>query len=106
LVGKAGGDSVSKMLKAFPEESTAFGHTHRLELAWRTLWWKSEVRNIFSLNCGTWARLDGAVPGSNRPDWMQGFGLLWESGKPEAVPVHKGVADVNGTVFRAAAVVG
>lgn len=102
LVGKAGGDSVSKMLRAFPEESTVFGHTHRLELAWRTLWWRGEVRNIFSLNCGTWARVDGAVPGSNRPDWMQGFGLLWESGKPEAVPVHAGKADVNGVVFSAA----
>lgn len=101
LVGKAGGDSVSKMLRAFPEESTVFGHTHRLELAWRTLWWKGEVRNIASLNCGTWARVDGAVPGSNRPDWMQGFGLLWESGKLEAVPMQAGRADVNGVTFAA-----
>lgn len=101
LVGKSGGDSVSKMLRAFPEESTVFGHTHRLELAFRTLWWKGEVRTIASLNCGTWARIDGAVPGSNRPDWMQGFGLLWESGKLEAVPMHAGKADVNGITFEA-----
>lgn len=102
LIGKSGGESVSKMLRAYPEESTAFGHTHRLELAWRTLWWKGELRHIFSLNCGTWARLDNAVPGSNRPDWMQGFGLLWESGKPEAVPIINGKADVNGVTFSVA----
>jgi hypothetical protein len=101
LIGRRGGESVGKMLAEYPGHSTIFGHTHRLELAWRTSW---DVHGLpvhtYSMGCGTLARLDNAVPGSSFPDWQQGFGSL-SDGRPSITPIVDGSCVFAGKTFTA-----
>ena len=77
LIGRKGGESAAKMLGEY-HLSTIFGHTHRLELAYHTHYDEQNLGGtVFSMGCGTLAKLDGSVPGSQHPNWQQGFGVLW-----------------------------
>lgn len=87
LIGKNGGDTVSKMLNAYTAPSVC-GHVHRLELAYKTRHDPDGPTLTWAMSCGTLARLDGAVPGSRYPDWQQGFGVLWSNGQPSIHPIY------------------
>jgi hypothetical protein len=101
LIGRRGGESAAKMLAEYPTASTVFGHTHRLELAWHTEWDAfGRPQHVFSMGCGTLARIDGAVPGSSCPDWMQGFGVI-SSGRPSIVPIQDGTCYFQDKLFGA-----
>lgn len=101
LIGRTGGESAAKMLKAYPTRNTIFGHTHRLELAFHTDWSPSNEPLLrWSMGCGTLARLDGAVPGSTFPDWQQGFGIVAQ-GRPAVIPIHDGSCSVQGRIYQA-----
>lgn len=107
LIGKTGGESSAKNLREHAE-STIYGHTHRLELAYRTVYGPdNQPRRTFSMGCGTWARLDGKVPGSMHPDWQQGFGFLTEHTEtPHIVPIQNNQCEVLGRHFSVATVEG
>jgi hypothetical protein len=85
LLGRTAGDTASKMLKAYAEPSVC-GHTHRLELGFKTQYFADGPRLTWAMSCGTLARLDGVVPGSHYPDWQQGFATL-EDGAPRLHPI-------------------
>ena len=85
LIGSAGGDTTSKMLKRYRGKSVQ-GHTHRLGVNFRTDWETGEPRYVWAMEVGTGARLDGLTPGSHEPDWQQGFGAVWSNGTPGVYP--------------------
>lgn len=100
--------------------STIQGHTHRLGAQTRTLLGRSghPVHSIH-IECGTLARIDGAVPSvhgsvddSGRPlpaaeDWQQGLVVLEMDPEPgdlptvELVPIHQGRARWRGRTYTA-----
>jgi predicted phosphodiesterase len=99
LIGRTGGESAAKMLKEHPTVNTIFGHTHRAELAFHTTWCSEGQRTVFSMGCGTLARLDNAVPGSMFSNWQQALG--WRRcGVPGiSVFTSPGALTVEGKVF-------
>jgi UDP-2,3-diacylglucosamine pyrophosphatase LpxH len=100
LIGKRGGDTVSKMLDAFVESSVC-GHVHRLEVAYRTLWTKYGPQLLFARACGTLARIDGTLPGPLYPDWQQGFGALWFGNIPHIYPINNHSVAIDGHIISA-----
>ena len=101
LIGRKGGESAAKMLGEY-HLSTIFGHTHRLELAYHTHYdERNEGRVVFSMGCGTLAKLDGSVPGSQHPNWQQGFGVLWEQA-PAIYLIQDGMCWMEGISIRSA----
>ena len=97
LIGRKGGESAAKMLGAY-HLSTIFGHTHRLELAFHRHYDENtQGKTVFSMGCGTLAKLDGTVPGSQFPDWQQGFGVLWQGMQPAVYLIQDGNCVIDGT---------
>jgi hypothetical protein len=97
-VAQGGGATVARVLKG-ANQSTLQGHIHRVEAAGRTIWTADGSRVIWCISPGTLSRIDGAVPGSNRPDWQQGMALLWvDAGRVffELIPFIDGVAFFRG----------
>lgn len=80
---KKGGSNAAKYLKE-NEQSIIYGHTHRMELAYRTIATRLGSRAIVAASPGCLARIDGAVPGYSytvddmnqtvlhAEDWQQG----------------------------------
>lgn len=99
--------------------STIQGHTHRLGAQTRTLLGPGYPIHTVHVECGTLARVDGAVPSvhgsvddSGRPlpaheDWQQGLVVLEMDPEPgdlptvELVPIHQGRARWRGRTFSA-----
>ena len=101
LIGRKGGESSAKMLGEY-HMSTVFGHTHRLELAFHTHYnEKNEGFTVFSMGCGTLAKLDGSVPGSQHPNWQQGFGAIWSGRRPNIYRIEAGSCFIEGMVLNA-----
>jgi predicted phosphodiesterase len=101
LIGRKGGESSAKMLGEY-HMSTVFGHTHRLELAFHTHYnEKNEGFTVFSMGCGTLAKLDGSVPGSQHPNWQQGFGAIWSGRRPNIYRIEAGSCFIEGLVLNA-----
>lgn len=81
---KKGGSNAAKYLNE-EDESTIYGHTHRIELAYRTIATRVGQRVIAAASPGCLARTDGAVPGFHysvdsfgatvpkAEDWQQGI---------------------------------
>jgi hypothetical protein len=79
-----GGLNAAKYLMQ-EQESTIYGHTHRMELVYRTLATRMGQRVIAAASPGCLARTDGGVPGFNysvdnqgrtvpkAEDWQQGL---------------------------------
>lgn len=100
LLGKNGGETAAKMLNAYgPEVGIVCGHNHRLELAYKTSHGAGGPCLTWAMACGTLARLDGTTPGSQYPDWQQGFGLVW-NGQPSIHAIEEGSCQVFQTRFR------
>jgi predicted phosphodiesterase len=75
-VGSKSGQTVTKLLEN-ARVSIITGHTHRLEMAHKTIWTRGEPKFYQAATLGTLARIDGIVPsGSARHNWQQGFGVV------------------------------
>lgn len=85
-----GGSNAAKYLRQ-EDESTIYGHTHRQEVAYRTIATRLGQRTIAAASPGCLARTDGAVPGvyysvdnegrtvPKAPDWQQGLIIVRHS---------------------------
>lgn len=73
---RAGGGATAAAVLAKREHSVVYGHIHRAELAQRTVEGPTGRRQILAGSPGCLCRTDGVVPGSDRPDWQQGIGVL------------------------------
>jgi len=98
LIGKRGGDTVSKMLGHF-RRSSVCGHIHRLELAFETLHEEHGEVVIFAMSCGTLARTDGTVPGPLYPNWQKGFGVIAFGGIPQLYPIINDSVSIEGRII-------
>lgn len=76
-VVKSGGGQTSAALVKQAHTSTLYGHIHRMEHSERTIEDPGGGRRVvWAASPGCLCRTDGAVPGSNLPDWQQGVGLV------------------------------
>lgn len=92
-----GGSNAAKYLRE-ETETTIFGHTHRLEVAYKTLATRNGSKTIAAGSPGCLARIDGAVPGfhysvdnQNRTvlkaeDWQQGLLVIHHN--PTSHDIH------------------
>lgn len=110
---KKGGSNAARYLQT-EDESTIYGHTHRLEVAFRTQATRLGSRVIAAASPGCLARIDGAVPGVNYSvdnqnrlvpramDWQQGILIVRHSPEGHDItPVHfqKGKMRINDQVY-------
>ena len=87
-VVRQGGGSTAAAILGKREHSVVYGHIHRRELGHRTIETPAGPREIFAGSPGCLCRTDGIVPGSDRPDWQQGVGLItWMAGADESMDV-------------------
>jgi hypothetical protein len=98
VLGKRGGDSVSKMLDKY-RRNVACGHIHRVELAFETIHTEEGVVTVFAMSVGTGAHLDGRIPGPMEPNWQQGLGAIWRGGFPSVHVIKHGKCFVGTTGF-------
>lgn len=97
---KKGGSNAARYLQT-EDESTIYGHTHRLEVAFRTQATRLGSRVIAAASPGCLARIDGYVPGyrysvdnqgrtvPRAEDWQQGLLLIHHSPEGHDIqPVH------------------
>lgn len=86
LHGKWGGMTAAKYL-ANATMSIVYGHVHKRELAYRTIWEGECSREIFAMCPGTMASIKpGVVPGYHRyHDWQQSLAVV-EDGHPDLCP--------------------
>jgi|TARA_R100001530_G_scaffold94990_1_gene65996 metallophosphoesterase superfamily enzyme len=101
-VGAKSGQSVTKLLEN-ARVSIITGHTHRLEMAHKTIWTHHKPKIYQAVTLGTLASLDGIVPsGSTRHNWQQGFGVVEydeESFYTEIVGIYEGRCIYRGKVY-------
>lgn len=111
---KKGGSNAAKYLNE-ENESTIYGHTHRLELAYRTIATRLGSRVIAAASPGCLARIDGSVPGyrysvdntgntvRRAEDWQQGLLIIrHDSNGHDITPVRfrDGSMRLNDKVFK------
>lgn len=75
-VVRGGGGATAAAVMAKREHSVLYGHIHRAELAQRTVETPRGLRHVFAGSPGCLCRVDGVVPGSDRPDWQQGVAIV------------------------------
>lgn len=73
---RRGGGATAATVASQREHSVIYGHIHRQEVAHRTVETPFGKREYVVGSPGCLCRIDGAVPGSDRPDWQQGVGVL------------------------------
>jgi len=79
------------------DATTAFGHVHRIEMAYKTIWGNGGARQISAFSPGCLCRTDGVVPGNKaRQNWQQGIGMIdfLDTGEHriEIIPIENGRA--------------
>jgi len=111
---KKGGSNAARYLQT-EDESTIYGHTHRIEVAYRTQATRLGSRVIAAASPGCLARTDGYVPGvrysvdsqgrtvPRSEDWQNG--LLIVNHSPEGhditpVRFHRRAMRINGKLYR------
>ena len=103
-VGTKSGQSVTKLLEN-ARISIITGHTHRLEMAHKTIWTRGEPRFYQAATLGTLSRIDGIVPsGGARHNWQQGFGVVEyndEIFNIETVGIYSGKCIYRGKLYEA-----
>jgi predicted phosphodiesterase len=103
-VGAKSGQSVTKLLEN-ARISIITGHTHRLEMAHKTIWTRGEPRFYQAATLGTLSRIDGIVPsGGARHNWQQGFGVVEyndEIFNIETVGIYSGKCIYRGKLYEA-----
>lgn len=109
------GSTTSQYVHELPHVNTWAGHTHRVEVTYRTvLGAYGEAVESYSANPGALCRTDGAVPSVNGSQhsngtsakivepWQQGLGFLWHNeteSHPEVYRIQNGSVVINGTRF-------
>lgn len=73
---RRGGGATAASVSAAHEHSVIYGHIHRQEVAHRTVSTPTGKRELVVGSPGCLCRIDGSVPGADRPDWQQGVGIL------------------------------
>jgi hypothetical protein len=73
---RRGGGATAARVASEREHSVIYGHIHRQEVAHRTIDTPRGKREYVVGSPGCLCRTDGIVPGSDRPDWQQGVGVL------------------------------
>lgn len=91
-----GGSNAAKYLRE-SDSGTIFGHTHRLEMAYRTIPTRAGKRDVVAASPGALARTTGYVPGYNysvdahgatvpkAEDWQQGMLIIEHSDTAESI---------------------
>lgn len=100
-VGAKGGLTAAKMLDAYTH-SSACGHVHRAEIAYRTVHLRGGAETYYAMSMGTLAHTDGRVPGSTpRSNWQQGLGVIWSLGSANVYVIRDGVVCIDGRLIGA-----
>ncbi len=99
------GATVSAMIQD-AQESRIFGHTHRLEMASKTIFDRSGGRAVEVWSMGCLCRVDGKVPGvKGRQNWQQAVGFVeyLDSGEHnvEAIKIANGRAIFRDKMYEA-----
>lgn len=86
-MSRTNGSTAAAMVRRY-DHSVIFGHTHRIEVAHRTIQERRGPRFVVAASFGTLSRIDGAVPAGRHatdeanqlvgyvPNWQQGFGIV------------------------------
>jgi hypothetical protein len=86
-------------------ESTIFGHIHRMELAVKTIPHRGGGRTVTAMSPGCLCKTDGTVPGSSaRAQWQQGLAIVWYNETEsyiQPVEITNGRAVVGGEMIEA-----
>lgn len=73
---RRGGGATAATVASQREHSVIYGHIHRQEVAHRSVDTPMGKREYVTGSPGCLCRVDGTVPGVDRPDWQQGVGVL------------------------------
>lgn len=108
---KKGGSNAAKYLQE-EDETTIYGHTHRVELAYRTIATRLGSRTIAAASPGCLARTDGYVPGFHysvdaqaktvpkSEDWQKGLLIVHHSEKSHDIEAYRMRDDEDGVTIR------
>lgn len=103
-VGAKPGSSVGKTLAKGGAHSEGYGHTHRLESAFRTSFEYDGPVSYSAHSFGTLARLDGPIPAfSAERDWQNGTGVIWyddDHHQTDLLHIQQGVLIWHGQVIQ------
>jgi len=103
-VGAKSGQTSTKLLEN-ARISIISGHTHRLEMAHKTIWTRGIPKIYQAVSLGTLAMIDGTVPSSSaRHNWQQGFGVVEyddEKFNVEVVGIYEGFCIYRGKEYKA-----
>ena len=103
-VGAKSGQTSTKLLEN-ARISVISGHTHRLEMAHKTIWSRGTPKIYQAVSLGTLAMIDGTVPSSSaRHNWQQGFGVVEyddEKFNIEVVGIYEGLCIYRGKEYNA-----
>lgn len=111
------GSTAAQWANKYPHISTVFGHIHRMEAQYKTVFDSEGPIRSVNVSPGCLCRVDGAVPSTKsgvgadgRPgvhyeDWQQGMAVIWykETGefRVELIHILDGVAVYNGVEYSA-----
>lgn len=114
---RSNGSTAHMYLNSNPHVSTLFGHSHRMETAFKTHDTPEGPVRQLAYSPGCLCRVDGAVPSTNgavdlheKPvtfyeNWQQGIGVVWYKDDGdftiESIPIFDGWAVYSGQEFRA-----
>ena len=100
---RSGGGTTSSSLVKEIEDTTIFGHIHRIEMAMRTLHKRDGRKTVMAFSPGCLCHVDGRVPSKGKKmQWQQGFSVIWYNKDwYQIVPaeIRKGSAVLNGKLF-------
>lgn len=85
-------------------QTHVFGHTHKIELATKTIRGHDWTKYVTSFSPGCLCKIDGEVPGSKKDNqWQQGIGILCYTDEEVlttiAVQINNGKAIYNGELY-------
>jgi hypothetical protein len=104
-VKSKGGETAKSYLHDYPC-SVIYGHIHRCEKVWRTIYFGDSVRYIFAASPGTFATVGGETPAVNkRSDWQNGLMKLTYDPEhdrydPKLVHIINGTAIDDGVEYQ------
>ena len=77
-VARGGSGGTTRAIAEKESVSVIFGHIHKIEMTTKTVWTRSDHRNIMTYSPGCLCHIDGRVPGSQRGvQWQQGMVLVY-----------------------------
>jgi len=74
---ESGHTTYYQLKHSLTDYSRLFGHIHRLESAWKTVWKSRRRWELAAASFGTLAKVTGGVPGvKDRQNWQQALGVV------------------------------